>query len=209
MQWYKLLALGAFLLCLASCTYHFFRLIRAGKPKDLARQAGSIPAGLRYSYTSAMSPVKKESAFLHLPSYLAGILFHVSTFISVALFLLLLFLSEINTSLILRSVISVLLLAGATGGVVILMKRLRTKRLLTLSNPDDYISNILVTLFQITAALTIMLPETTVLFFIVSALLWLYFPLGKLKHTLYFFAARYHLGLFFGSRGVWPQKKHI
>ena len=209
MQWYKWFALCAFLVCLASCAYHFFKLIRAGRPKDFAKQAGSIPAGLRYSFTSAMSPVKKESAFLHLPSYLAGIIYHISTFIAVALFLLLIFIAEINTSLILGSAISLVLLAGAAGGVVILVKRVRTKRLRTLSNPDDYISNILVTLFQIVAALVVMLPETAVLFYVVSAFLWLYFPLGKLKHALYFFAARYHLGLFFGSRGVWPLKKQI
>jgi hypothetical protein len=35
----------------------------------------------------------------------------------------------------------------------------------------------------------------------------LYIPAGKLRHTVYFFAARYHLGYFFGWRGVWPPGK--
>ena len=30
---------------------------------------------------------------------------------------------------------------------------------------------------------------------------------GKLKHVVYFFAARYHLGFFYGWRNVWPPHK--
>jgi hypothetical protein len=45
-------------------------------------------------------------------------------------------------------------------------------------------------------------------YFICAGLLFLYLPLGKLKHSLYFFAARYHLGFFYGWRGIWPVKNH-
>jgi hypothetical protein len=30
-------------------------------------------------------------------------------------------------------------------------------------------------------------------------------PLGKLRHVVYYFAARYHLGFFYGWRNVWPN----
>jgi hypothetical protein len=50
-------------------------------------------------------------------------------------------------------------------------------------------------------------PGTAELYFIIAAVLWLYFPVGKLRHVVYFFAARYHLGFFFGRRGVWPGHK--
>lgn len=74
----------------------------------------------------------------------------------------------------------------------------------SLSNPDDYLSNILVTLFQAGTILTLYLPEVRASYFILASILFLYIPLGKLKHVIYFFAARYHLGFFYGWRGVWP-----
>ena len=86
------------------------------------------------------------------------------------------------------------------------------KELRSLSNPDDFISNLLVTLFQIFTLLVISTPlllssyRPTVLksYYLIFTLLMLYLPVGKLRHTVYFFAARYHLGYFFGKRGVWP-----
>jgi hypothetical protein len=45
-------------------------------------------------------------------------------------------------------------------------------------------------------------------YFIFAGVLFLYLPSGKLKHSLYFFAARYHLGFFYGWRGIWPLKTH-
>ena len=44
-------------------------------------------------------------------------------------------------------------------------------------------------------------------YYLTYSLLMLYIPIGKLRHTVYFFAARYHLGYFFGWRGVWPPAK--
>jgi nitrate reductase gamma subunit len=76
----------------------------------------------------------------------------------------------------------------------------------SLSSPDDYISNILVTLFQLLSGLVLLVPEAIPGYFIMASLLLLYFPIGKLKHAIYFFAARYQLGLFYGWRGVWPPK---
>jgi uncharacterized membrane protein YphA (DoxX/SURF4 family) len=83
------------------------------------------------------------------------------------------------------------------------------KGLRELSNPDDYISNILVTAFQILMGLALAFgSKFTPCLFLAAGLLLLYIPLGKLKHLLYFFAARWQLGLFYGSRGVWPPIKN-
>ena len=46
-------------------------------------------------------------------------------------------------------------------------------------------------------------------YYIIMALLFVWMPLGKIKHVLYFFFARYHLGFFYGWRGTWPPKKAI
>ena len=115
--------------------------------------SGKERTAVAYSFTGAMSPLKKESAFLHLPTYSAGLIYHRG-----------------------------------------------------LSSPDDYISNILVTIFQFTTALVILIPSCEPVYYFFTGLLLPYFPLGKLKHAVYFFAARYHLGVFFGHRNVWPPK---
>jgi hypothetical protein len=206
MEWYQWIALGAFLSCALICSFHFVRLIRLGRANDKARPAGSIPKGVVYSFTSGMSPKKKESAFLHLPTYAGGILYHLGIFGTIGLFIMWMFISPDKRSIAWMA-IAFLLTISFISGFSILIKRIATGSLRHLSNPDDYISNMLVTLFQGMAVLFIIVPAAAPAFYLLAALLWLYFPLGKLKHAIYFFAARYHLGVFFGSRGVWPVKK--
>jgi hypothetical protein len=206
MHWYQWIALGAFVLCLGNCILHLIRLIRLGQPDDKAKPSGSIPKGIIYSFTSGMSPKKKESAFMHLPTYTAGLLYHFGIFGTIALFLVLMILEPVSGGVIWQA-IALMLTISFVSGVAILVKRIVSGALRRLSNPDDYISNLLVTLFQGMAILYLLLPATAPVFFLTASFLWLYFPLGKLKHAIYFFAARYHLGVFFGSRGVWPATK--
>lgn len=205
MDWYILVALGSLALCLASCLFHFIRLIKRGKPVDYAVPSGDTTKAVMYSFTGAMSPAKKESAYLHLPVYAAGILYHLGTFLSILIFFLLL--AGVVPSSTIRGIISMFLILTTLSGLWILIRRAFDRTLRSLSNPDDYISNVLVTLFQ---ALTIGVLFSELLlapYFIAVSALMLYLPLGKLKHAVYFFAARYHLGYFFGYRGTWPPVK--
>ena len=204
MNWYIGLSYFSLACCCLSCLYHFIRLISLGYPVDYSQKTGNIGAATRYAFTGAMSPLKKESAYLHLPTYAAGLLYHIGTFISISLFFLFLFKIEIQAwpQWIL---IGILLLTGFSG-LGILIKRLIKKELRFLSNPDDYISNILVTVFHFMTALILYNKSSFPVYFIAASVLMLYLPLGKLKHTVYFFAARYHLGFFYGWRGVWPPK---
>lgn len=204
MHWYQLTALAAFIFCLAVCAFHLIRIIRLGRPVDYAIPAGSIPEGVKYSFTSGMNPKKKESAFLHLPTYFGGIIYHIGIFTGILIFLLLIIFPtlDLHPALLIPAVIPA---AGGIAGAALLVKRVKKPMLRNLSTPDDYISNVLVTLFQLILALSIVAPGMKLLFYLLSTLLWIYFPAGKLKHAIYFFAARYYLGLFFGSRGVWTK----
>ncbi len=206
MNWYQWLSLGALGVCLTSCGYHFVRLVKLGSPVDLAKPSGNISRGVLYSFTTAMSPKHKESAYLHLPTYLAGLVFHLGTFATILLYLISFFIKPAWHSWP-AWIAAALLMTGSLCGAGILIKRISNGTLRDLSNPDDYISNILVTLFQLTGAMMFIFPGLTVLFYLTTTFLWLYLPLGKLKHALYFFAARYHLGFFYGRRGVWPVPK--
>jgi nitrate reductase gamma subunit len=233
MFWYQWMALAALGICVISCSFQFIRLIRLGKPADHAKPAGNTAKAIGYAFTGAMSPAKKESAFLHLPTYAAGLFYHMGTFLSVSLFIIIL------TGLLpvgwLAIALSGFLVITVCCGIGILVKRMINKELRSLSNPDDFISNILVTIFQLFTLLIISMPilspfltppdspailqsyrptvlqsySPTVLpsYYLIFTLLMLYLPVGKLRHTVYFFAARYHLGYFFGRRGTWPSRQ--
>lgn len=188
---------------MAGLAFDFLALIRSGAQVDYAPSAGSIRAGIRYSFTGAMSPSKKETAFLHIPTYIAGIIYHLGTFLSA--FLIFLLWADVVFSPVLSWGLATLLMGSSACGLSILIKRMVKQGLRQLSNPDDYISNILVTGFQLLTSIS--LASTVSLrpvLFVWAGILLLYIPLGKLKHLLYFFAARRQLGLFYGRRGVWP-----
>lgn len=207
MKWYILVAVVSLGICLAGIIYHLLRLIRAGRLIDYATPAGHTKPAIAYSFTGAMSPAKKESAFLHLPTYTAGILYHLGTFLAIALFFLIL--PGVKFPVVAGYVLAGLLLISFGCGVGMLMKRIGKKGLRDLSNPDDYLSNFLVTLFQLVSAGMLVFPWMAAWYFLTASLLFLVFPFSKLKHAVYFFAARYQLGLFYGRRGVWPPRNTI
>lgn len=205
LQWYQWMALAALMFCLALLLAHFIRLVRLGKPVGYSNPAGKTGIAIRYAYTGAMSPTRKESAFLHLPTYTAGLFYHMGTFLSMFLFFFII--SGVMPGGWIAKVIIVFLFVSSGSGIAILLKRIIKKELRSLSNPDDFISNILVTLFQIITILVILTLSILPSYYLIYAALMLYIPAGKLRHTIYFFAARYHLGYFFGWRGVWPPGK--
>ncbi len=204
MDWIYWVLLAAVAICFVSFTYHFIRLVRLGRPRDLSRKAGNTGPAIVYSFTSAMSPANKESAFMHLPTYTAGIIFHIATFVSLAT--LVLILADVPLSHVFRMLLVSTAFAGSVSGLAILVKRIVDKKLRTLSNPDDYISNLLVTVFQLLTGLALLFDSLYPAYLLLTALLFLYMPVGKLKHIIYFFAARYHLGFFYGWRNVWPPR---
>ncbi|MGA2623888.1 MAG: hypothetical protein ABSF91_08555 [Bacteroidota bacterium] len=206
MDWSRYFALAAFFVCLTSLSYHFVRLIRLGLPKDYSRRSGNVKSAIAYSFTGAMNPAKKESAFLHLPTYAAGLLYHLGTFVSTILFFLFFFNFNPDTSI--RWALAGVLTLSGVSGIGIFLKRLTTHKLRSLSSPDDYVSNFLVTIFQVSALSVLVGEAPSQLYFVCAGILLLYLPIGKLKHALYFFAARYQLGYFYGWRGVWPGKGH-
>jgi len=200
MNWYIIFSLASLAICLIAYNYHLIKIITLGKPKDFSEPKGKIGPAIVYSFTGGMNPKKKESAFFHLPTYIAGIIYHLGTFISIALFFFFLIGTYFNEKI--KIFISLFLFLSCLCGIGILIKRIINKDLRSLSNPDDFISNILVTGFQLITALYVIF--FTPLYFIFTGLLLLYLPVGKLKHSIYFFAARYHLGFFYGRRKVWP-----
>lgn len=207
------LAIAAVCYCVVAMFVHFLRIVRLGVPKDKSEPSGSVAEGVVYSNTTAMLPNHKESAYLHLPSYAVGILFHIGIFTSLMLFLLLFFtpIREWLADGCWRYAIAALPAVGTVCGIILFVKRLISNKLKTFSTPDDFISVVLVALFQCFTTLYTLFPTSNllhILYYISCILLFLYMPLGKLRHAVYFFAARFHLGFFYGRRNVWPEKKN-
>lgn len=205
MRWYQHIALTAFLICLMSLAYHFIRLVRLGAPQDYSRPIGDRKGAIAYSLVGAMDPRKKESAYLHLPTYTAGLLYHIGTFIAFVVFGLLLF--DVHLTYALRLILMGAFAVSGISGIGILVKRAVAKNLKILSSPDDYLSNFQVTMVHVLTLGMFVNDVIAPVYYLWWGLLLIYLPLGKLKHALYFFAARYHLGIFYGRRGVWPEIK--
>mgnify|MGYP001809631473 FL=1 len=190
--------------CAAACLFHACRLIKLGLPKDYSVKSGNVNDAIKYSFTGAMSPKEKESAYMHLPTYTLGILYHIGTFVAIPLLILVMLGYSLPKTF--ASLAGIALCITSAAGFGILLKRVFVKKLAALSNPDDYISNVLVSIFQASIALTLFIPAYATATFIIASCLFLYLPVGKLKHAVYFFAARIHLGYFYGWRGVWPPQ---
>jgi len=159
--------------------------------------AGNPGAGVRYAFTGAMSPGAKESVREHLPSYVAGMAYHAGLFTALAL--LVATLAEVSLPTFLAWLSRGPLALGLAGGFVLLLKRLLVPELRGLSHPDDYLANLLGTVF---VALALVGP--TRLWLLSAILLLVYVPLGKLRHCFFFFGTRAAFGAFFGRRGVFP-----
>ena len=198
------LLFGFAILFISTC-YHLFFSIRKSSINDFSHSKGSVLPAFFYSLTSGMSPLKKETAYLHFPTYLAGIIYHIGSFYSLLWIVFHLF--EISQPYWLIQ-ISIYFLFGTTlCGFGILLKRILNKKMRWISNPDDYFSNLLVSGFQLLSAFTLLHPSLTAYLYFYTGILFIYIPVGKLRHIIFFFIARFYLALFYGRRGVWPKRR--
>ena len=173
-----------------------------GKRTLFARAAGDRIAGVRYAFTAAMLPEAKESVMIHLPSYLAGIAFHLGTFAAFGLLAASIAGSRVSAPAFWLACVATL--AGTIGGLALLGKRIATPYLRGLSAPDDFVANVLTTAFVALAGATVLVAALRNVWLVAASLLLFYLPIGKIRHCLFFFSTRAHLGAFFGYRGVLP-----
>jgi nitrate reductase gamma subunit len=186
-----------------------------GKRKLFAIAAGSANSGAAYAFTVGMMPWAKESVRENLPSYAMGIAYHVGIFCAFALLAYyivydLFYQIDLAEKFFMFDFFG--LAVGAIGGISLFVKRLLNPVLRDISCPDDYISNILATVFIALAVATIASPEVCRLWvtriWLLSAIaLFTYIPFSKMRHCIFFFSTRYHLGAFFGRRGCMPPAK--
>ncbi|MDH5406320.1 MAG: hypothetical protein OEX80_07260 [Candidatus Aminicenantes bacterium] len=202
------LSLGALLFCIIALLYMLLQVRHLPHQRDLATPRGRWWEGIVYAFTKALLPWSKESSTRHLVSYLAGVVFHLSTFFALFLFFLSFWLKSVPASLKLWG--SLGLWSGLLCGFGLLLKRIFTPHLRSLSYPDDYFSNALVEAFLLVSWISLREGEFPPYFYFIAVIFFLYLPLGKLRHALFCLYARAVWGSFFGRRGVlslWGAKR--
>jgi nitrate reductase gamma subunit len=180
---------------------------RAGGRRDYSRPTGSPWRGIWYNFTTAMLPWHKESARLHAAEFAIGILLHVGVLLSLAAIVALLVKPAAGEYLL--STLWPLNLASLAAGLFLLIRRVNSKLLRAISSPDDYIAPAMTCgLLAMTVAFALT-SHGPVPLFVYATVLFAYFPLGKLRHAVFFFVARADYGRRLGYRGVYPPAPEL
>lgn len=174
---------------------------------DPSPPKASAKKGITYAFTTGMLPWKKESAKLHLPVYVRGVLLHLGIFT----FIILLFVSLFTDVRYITgaAAFSPTLGLGFLAGAIALTARLTDKNLHAISRPDDYVSLVLVMLVMLAGFLYVLNTVNRMVFWGVVSALYLYLPWSKIPHVAYFFFSRTVFGTLFGRRGVLPGPKKM
>jgi hypothetical protein len=180
-------------------TYHF------NKKKLHSVPQGDGLKGIIYALGMGLAPWEKESAGKHLPVYLAGICYHIGIF--AALFYLFSLLIPFRVGSFFLMLLRIFILAGSLSGIGLFVRRSLKPYIRKISCPDDFASNLLVDVFLLLTLVVSYETRLDAILYTVAIILILYIPLGKIRHCVFFFYSRVLFGLFFGRRGVLPQKQ--
>jgi len=195
----------SFFICAISLCILVLKTLLFGKKPLHSEPQGVGNKGIIYAFGKGMMPWEKESAASHLPTYIAGILYHSGIF--AGLFYILLIVTPFFPGLFLINALRILMLCGIVCGVALFLKRIFKTTLKNISCPDDFASNILVDLFLFFALIDTFISSVRSVFLFAAILMLLYIPVGKIRHCFFFFYSRILFGLFYGRRGILPQKQ--
>jgi len=173
---------------------------------DYSRKAGDVVGGIFYNFTWAMLPAHKETIRLHPYLFTVGLLMHVGILLTIAYTVLIAVFPHIKAPSLVSSPI---LIISILCGLFLLFRRILSVQLRSMSSFEDYFS-IIMTLYFLAAAFahengTI----NTGIYLINASILYIYLPLGKLRHALFFFIARADYGARLGYRGTYPVRSEV
>ena len=199
--------LVSLLVCTVALLVQRIGFAKRTRPGPYAAPRGSAAAGIFYSFTKAWAPWSKESAMRHLPSYVAGVVFHLAIFAMLAMLVAGLFPFPLPRPL--GFALAALFGIGISCGLALLIKRFSLPAMRAISVPEDFFANLLVNGALAAAMLAALQPGAVPAFQVASALMLLWAPLGKLRHMLFLLTSRWYWGEFFGRRGVKPHAKTV
>jgi hypothetical protein len=199
----QLLALAGLTAGLFGIYLRYAETKRRALPADNSPIKGNLSDGIKYAFTTGMAPWAKESTRMHMLAYLRGIGFHIGIFAAIGAVVISPFWEYLPplVSWTLFWALTIGAILGAAGGIM----RIAEHNLRGLSLPDDHFAVWLTTLFIAVAGLAVVNKAFMIPMYIMSAITFVYIPLGKIRHCLYFFFSRIFFGKFFGRRGVFPH----
>jgi hypothetical protein len=175
---------------------------RGGGRKDYARRAGNPAGGVTYNFTIAMLPAHKETVRRHPVKFAIGVVMHLGVILVLLGVVLLLAWPDVGYRLmaLIRPLAALALAAGA----YLFVRRMFSKNLRVMSAPDDYIAILATCGLLALASFYPVDAESQVVHLVYAGVLFIYLPLGKLRHAVFFFVARGDYGRRLGRRGVYP-----
>jgi hypothetical protein len=176
-----------------------------GNPRDHGRRAGSPLRGVLYNFTVAMTPAHKESVRSHPAEFGIGVVLHAGALL--ALLMVVLSVVRPGTGVEIAAFLRPLFVVSMLAGGVLFVRRLRSANLRAMSAPDDYVAILATCGLLVFAAIGADGSSERIAFLIYAGLFLLYFPLGKLRHAVFFFVARGDVGRRLGYRGVYPAAR--
>jgi len=194
---------ASFIWAVAGLSYLLFKTLSYPKQRFYSLAEGEPKKGILYALGPGLLPWTKEASFSYLSVYLLGASYHLSIF--TGFLLLILTLTGIKPGAFGRNLIAGLLGIGALSGLGLLIRRMVKTEVRWLSSIDDFTANLLVDAFIVSGLLSLFYPSFNTSFLVISILLFVYIPLGKIRHCWFFFITRVFFGRFFGHRGVFPR----
>lgn len=176
-----------------------------GRKRLLSRPSGNPRKGITYAFGQGMLPWEKESAAKHLPTYIAGMLYHAGIFATILTVLALA--TQVKLPRVTIPFLQVMMAAGFVAGTGLLLKRAVKPQMRYISCPDDFGANIIVDIFLLAGLLASWRAAALPIFFIIAIMIFLYMPVGKIRHCFFFFYSRLLFGSYFGRRGVLPRRR--
>jgi hypothetical protein len=197
----------AFCVSVLALCHLVFKTFFFNKKPVYAKSQNTPIKGIVYALGRGMMPWEKESAGRHLLTYLGGILYHIGIF--AALFYLFVLVISFHLDSISVCILRIIMFAGLFCGWGLFLKRSIKTQLRRISCPDDFASNLIVDVFLVLSLIDTCTIRLRSLLYAVAMVMFLYIPVGKIRHCFFFFYSRILFGLFYGRRGVLPQKKTI
>jgi hypothetical protein len=195
----------AFCVSILALCHLTIKTVLFNKKPVYAKSRNRAIKGIVYALGKGMMPWEKESAGKHLPTYLSGIVYHTGIF--AGLLYLCMLIIPVHLDSIIVSILRIIMFAGLLCGLGLFLKRSLKKQLRRISCLDDFASNLIVDVFLGLSLSTTYTIRWKFLLYAVAIVMFLYIPVGKIRHCFFFFYSRILFGLFYGRRGVLPQTK--
>lgn len=197
----------SFLFSITALIFQVLKTFSFGKRHLRSRPQGSREKGIVYAFGRGMMPWEKESAAKHLPTYLAGMLYHAGIFAAAGYVIL----ASLSIGLP-EGALQALqtgMAAGLLSGLGLMAKRIIKPHMRAISCPDDFISNLFVDGLILAAFAQIFVPTLLPVLLGTAVVVFLYVPFGKIRHCFFFFYSRVLFGSYFGRRGVFPHGQRL